>query len=37
MSLWSEVGWTVLAAFGPIVAAVGIFGAFRFWQVFIRK
>ena len=37
MSLWSEVGWTMLAAFGPVVAAAGIFGAFRFWQVFLKK
>ena len=37
MSLWSEIGWTVLAAFSPVVAAAAIFGAFRFWQVFLKK
>ena len=37
MTAQSELIWTLLAAFGPILAAALVFGAFRAWQVFGRK
>ena len=37
MDLWTEVGQTFLAFTVPFLAAIGLFGAFRVWQVFIKK
>ena len=37
MALLDEFACGILVAFGPILAAALVFGAFRAWQVFGRK
>ena len=37
MTVFEECGREMAVAFAPIILAIVTFGAFRFWQVFLRK